>query len=611
VGNRRPLTALLAAILLGLLNAVPGGPIRVDSAFAGAPDGRLVVTWRGDAPSTLDDAGVGSVRRSAVDRHRSVVVARAGRVAEVAARLQTDARVASVVPDAIGQALDWPATATDPDDEFWSSAQDDLRLIGMPDAWTVSIGDPSVVVAVLDTGYDETHEDLAGVPTVNRWNARTGGQSITDGYGHGTHVAGTIAAQTNNLVGVASMAPGVTIMPVKILDSNGYGYWSDFLEGVDWARTHGASIINMSLGSGLSASQVAAFQPTFTAAWDAGIVVVAAAGNNDNSVPFYPASFANVISVSASNNSDTKAGFSNFGPNVDLAAPGVGITSTYPDNSYRVMGGTSMATPHVVGLAALIRTVHPAFSPAEVETAMKATALDLGAPGRDDVFGYGRIQAPEALAWLPPDITPPIATLTTPLKDATRVWEFVQPKVTFDEPVTGVDGTSVVLRDGAGRVVDVTVTYDELLQRAVIAPAARLASRTTYRVSVGGAIADEHNNVITPKAFLFTTGDSIDPSIEARNPIKGATRVLRGVTVRIRFSENVRGISGTTLRIRTLSGVRVRAKVSYDPATHVATINPIDRLAPLRWYRVKILPGIEDLGGNAVPSESWLFKTRG
>jgi subtilisin family serine protease len=611
VGKHRPLAALLAAILLGLLTAVPGNPVAIDSAFAAAPAGRLVVTWKGDAPAALGHGGVDHVQRSHVNRHRSVVVARAGEATAVAARLQNDPRVVSVVPDAVGAVADWPAAQSEPADPLWADDQFDMRLIGLPEAWTVSIGSADVVVAVLDTGYEASHEDLVSVPIASQYNARTGTQSITDGYGHGTHVAGTIAAGTNNALGVASMAPGVTIMPVKILDSNGYGYWSDFLEGVDWARTHGASVINMSLGSGLSSSQIAAFQPTFTAAWNAGIVIVAAAGNNNNNTPFYPASFANVISVSASNNSDTKAGFSNFGPNVDLAAPGVGITSTYVGNTYKVMGGTSMATPHVAGLAALIRSVHPEFSPAEVETAMKATAKDLGAAGRDDVFGYGRIRAPRALAWLPPDIIPPLATLMTPTAGTSSASEFVLPKVAFDEPVNGVDATTVTLTDGAGNPVAATLTYDSLLNRATLAPATRLASRTTYRVVVGGAITDLANNLITPTTFTFKTTDSIRPQVIRKRPVPGSTGVWRRVTIKITFSEPVKGVSVDTLRLRDVrTGKRVALRLHYDAATRTAYIDPIYRLAELRWYRVRIRDGIRDLGGNTLAPEAWRFKTR-
>jgi subtilisin family serine protease len=606
-----PIAAALAGILLALLTAVPGGPIAVDSAFAAAPDGRLVVTWRSDAPATLAVDGVAEVRRSASNSRRSVVVARDGATASVAARLKADPRVESVVPDAIGTVVEWPVESGTPDDPLWSSYQADMRRIGMPAAWPVTTGDASVVVAVLDTGYEGAHEDLAVIPTVSPYNSRTGSTNVTDGYGHGTHVAGTIAAATNNATGVAGIAPGVTIMPVKVMDSNGQGYWSDFLEGVDWARTHGASVVNLSLGGTLSASQAAAWQPVFTAAWNAGVLVIAAAGNNNTGGLFYPASFAYVISVSATTNSDAKASFSNYGPSIDLSAPGVSITSTYKDGTYRQMSGTSMATPHVVGLAALVRSLHPEFTPAEVETAMKATALDLGAAGRDDIFGYGRIRAPEALAWAPPDITPPVGTLASPLAGAKSVAESIRPVVAFDEPVTGVDATSIMLTNSAGQAVAATVAFDALTNRATLTPASRLASRSTYRVVLGGAIADAYGNLLVPTSFGFTTGDTINPTVIKTYPARGATGVARGATIHITFSEKVTGVSKATLKLKNMkTGARVVVTVRYDSATRTATMDPSVRLRSLRWYRVKILSGIEDVAGRNLAAQSFTFKTR-
>ncbi len=611
MGTRSPLTAVLAVILLGLLTAVPGGPVAVEPAFAAAPEGRLVVTWRDEVPTSLAVGDVVSIARARVSSRRSVVVATAGRSAAVANLLRADPRVESVVPDAVLAAVGWPEPGFPPDDPLWDQYQDDMRLIGMPSAWQVTTGSPDVVVAVLDTGYEGDHEDLAAVPTVNPYNSRTGSSNVTDGYGHGTHVAGTIAASTNNDTGVASMAPGVTIMPVKVLDSNGYGYWSDFLEGVDWAVAHGADVINMSLGSGLSAKQVEAWQPTFSAAWEAGTFVVAAAGNNNNSSLFYPASFANVVSVSASTNNDTKASFSNYGPAVDVAAPGVSIASTYRDGTYWSMSGTSMATPHVAGLAALIRSVHPEFTLADVETAIKATALDLGSAGRDDVFGHGRIQPPLALAWLPPDVTAPVATLASPLTGADDVSESVQPKVAFHEPVTGVDATSVILATEGGQPVATTVTYDSLTNRATLAPDSPLESRTTYRITVGGAIADLAGNLVLPGSFRFTTGDMIKPQLGSTHPDQGQTGVWRGVTIRITFSEAVTGVSGATIRLRnTRTGQRVDVAVTYDKATRTAYIDPVHRLVDGRWYRVKILRGIEDRGGNNLAEQKFRFRTR-
>lgn len=591
--------------------AVPGGPARIDQAFAAAPDGRLVVTWRDTAPGTIADSDVRSFRASQVNEHRSLVIAKGGRAADVATRLENDPRVASVVPDAVGRAANWPDGGAAPDDELWDQWQADMRLIGMPSAWGITTGSTDVVVAVLDTGYERTHEDLEAVRITSRRNIRTGTRNVNDGYGHGTHVAGTIASSTNNGLGVASMAPGVTIMPVKVLDANGYGYWSDFLDGVDWAVNHGADVINMSLGSYLNAKQIANWQPTFTAAWEAGTMVIAAAGNNNNNTLFYPASFANVLSVSATTNNDTKASFSSFGPAVDVSAPGVSIASTYKGNQYWSMSGTSMATPHVAGLAALIRSLHPEFTLPEVETAIKSSALDLGDPGWDKYFGHGRIQPPLALTWLPPDTTPPVATPAGPLAGQGGVPETVHPVVAFDEPVTGVDATSVRIRTSTGIWLDAAVTYDGATHQATIEPAAMLQSNTAYRVVIGGAIADLAGNFIAQDSWGFTTGDTINPRVLGTHPIDGATDVRRGVTVTITLDEKVTGVSGETVRLRNVkTGDRVAVKVTYDRATKTMTIDPVRRLADARWYRVKILRGIEDLAGNNLAEGSFSFRTR-
>jgi subtilisin family serine protease len=608
--TRTPRFALSVAFLLAFVAWVPGGPLAVSDAFAAAPDGRLVVTWRTDAPNTLAIDGVASLHRSNANEHRAVVVASAGRAADVAARLRADPNVEFVVPDAIASVADWPADEP-PDDTLYAAAQADFPLIGMPAAWTRSIGSTSVVVAILDTGYEGTHPDLAAIPTVSPYNARTGSTNVTDGYGHGTHVAGTIAAQTNNATGVAGMAPGVTIMPVKVMDSNGNGYWSDFLEGVDWARTHGASIVNLSLGGPLTSDQVAAFQPTFDAAYAAGVLVIAAAGNNNNSNAFYPASFAHVVSVAATNNSDAKASFSNYGPAVDLSAPGVSITSTYINATYLAMSGTSMATPHVVGLAALIRSAHPTYTVDEVETAMEITAKDLGAAGRDNYFGYGRIQAAEAVAWEAPDLVPPVATLASPANGATNVAETVHPRVGFSEDVTGADGATIALKTAGGTPIAASVSYDSATHRATITPAATLASRTKYIVAVGDGIADLAGNALAAGSFSFTTGDHIAPTVTAVRPAQRSTGVWRLVSPRIVFSEKVAKVSRDTIRLRNVrTGNLVSVAIHYDATTHSVTIDPTYRLMAGTWYRIAVRDTITDLAGNHIATRYFYFKTR-
>jgi len=206
----------------------------------------------------------------------------------------------------------------------------------------------------------------------------------------------------------------VTIMPIKVLGDTGSGYYSDVLDGIDYARVHGAQVISMSLGGKLTSAQVAAFQPTIDAAYKAGITVVAAAGNDSNGTVTYPGAFRHVLSVAATDDFDHHASFSNANSTVDLAAPGVGTYSTYRTGGYVYMSGTSMATPHVAAVAALVRSAHPRATVDQVETALLATAHDLGARGRDDVYGYGRVNAAGAVAWGMRTRTPMTKQTSTP-----------------------------------------------------------------------------------------------------------------------------------------------------------------------------------------------------
>ena len=274
---RRPISIFLAVALL-LVAALPisaASPVRV--LDAAAPGGRLIVVWRGAAPSRIAVAGIDQVVPAGIAQ-RNVVVASAGQAAAVARALRADPRVLAVVPDAQIKTYDWPADGAPNDPRF--SRQRDLDQINVPESWPTTTGDPGVVVAVIDTGVDLTHPDLAGLSVVAPRNEIWNNTDVRDGVGHGTHVAGTIFAQTNNAVGIAGIAPTSSLMPIKVFDDTGYGSFSDVLDAIDWARTHGADIINLSIGGTLYPDQVALMQPTFTAARAAGILVVAAAGNS-------------------------------------------------------------------------------------------------------------------------------------------------------------------------------------------------------------------------------------------------------------------------------------------------------------------------------------------
>jgi len=253
-----------------------------------------------------------------------------------------------------------------------------------------------VKMAIIDTGIDVKHPDLTanlkgGVSTVGYTT------SYNDDNGHGTHVAGIVGA-VDNEIGVIGAGPAIDLYAVKVLDRRGSGYLSDVIEGLDWAIAHGMQVVNMSLGT---SADVLSFREAVQRVNSAGIVQVAAAGNSGGSV-IYPAAYPEVIAVSATDNTDTIASWSSRGPEVDLAAPGVSIYSTYKGQTYKTLSGTSMAAPHVAGAAALVLNSaigaydlngNGVWDPIEVQNKLQDKAVDLGSHGFDNLYGWGLVNA--------------------------------------------------------------------------------------------------------------------------------------------------------------------------------------------------------------------------
>ena len=208
-------------------------------------------------------------------------------------------------------------------------------------------------------------------------------------------MAGIIAATVNNTLGIAGMTWNNPIMPVKVLDSSGAGNTYNVSRGIIWAADHGAKVINLSLGNYASSGFL---QDAVRYAFDKDVILVAASGNDNTSQLGYPAAYQEVFAVAATDEFNRKASFSNYGDYIDVAAPGVSIASTYPDNQYAALSGTSMASPHVAALAALIRSAHPELKNTEVMDIMRESAADLGDPGKDTLFGYGEINVSRALS---------------------------------------------------------------------------------------------------------------------------------------------------------------------------------------------------------------------
>ena len=268
-------------------------------------------------------------------------------------------------------------------------------------------------VCVIDSGYDVNHPDL---PDENQGlsgeaNNFAVGSWSRDGNGHGTHVAGTIAALDNNQ-GVIGVYPGVSLHIVKIF--NDLGQWtfaSDLIDGIDQCQQAGANVVNMSLGGSGSSQAEANAMSSFV---EEGMILVAAAGNDGNATKSYPASYDAVVSVGALDQNETIADYSQFNEQVELSAPGSSVISTYPNGRYASLSGTSMASPHVAGAMALVWSFYPHCSAGEIRDVLANTAKDLGAPGKDNYYGHGLIQVNNAMQYLaqegctmPPAETPP------------------------------------------------------------------------------------------------------------------------------------------------------------------------------------------------------------
>ncbi|MBO8171317.1 MAG: peptidase S8 [Bacillaceae bacterium] len=279
-----------------------------------------------------------------------------------------------------------------PNDQFYQDYQWNLDMLGLEKGWELS-GGSEVIVAVVDTGVDLDHSDFSG-QLVTGHNILFDNDQADDDNGHGTHVAGVVAAATNNYLGVAGISWNSKIMPVKGIGGDGTGSAFDIANGIIWATDRGADVINLSVGN-YTPSQV--LHDAIRYAFERDVVLVAASGNDNTSQPGYPAAYPEVLAVGAVNYLSQRANFSNYGDYLDVVAPGVDIPSTYINDQYASLSGTSMASPHVAGLAALIRSRAPNLSNQEVMDIIRDTATDLGSVGKDPYYGYGLIDGYKAL----------------------------------------------------------------------------------------------------------------------------------------------------------------------------------------------------------------------
>lgn len=311
---------------------------------------------------------------------------------------------------------DYIATANlVPNDPLYAGSQWHLPAISAPAAWDFVTGNSNLTVAIVDTGVQLNHPDLAG-RVLQGYDYVNNDADPSDDNGHGTSTSGAAAATGNNGLGMAGVTWGSFILPVKVLAANGSGSYSAISSGINYSADRGARVINLSLGGTLSSSTL---QSAVNYAWNKGSVLIAAAGNNGTSQTVYPAGCSNVVAVSAINAANTITSWSSYGSFVDLCAPGESIGTLWIGSGYVNVSGTSYSSPIVAGVASLALSANPALKNFQVVKLLTANADDLGAAGYDSYYGNGRVNAARVVAAAPlVDTTSPITAVTSPTNGA-------------------------------------------------------------------------------------------------------------------------------------------------------------------------------------------------
>ena len=302
----------------------------------------------------------------------------------------------------------------EPNDPLYSS-QWHLKKISAPYGWDLCTGSEAVSIAIIDSGVDPAHSDLSDkiLPGYNFLNEST---DTSDVQGHGTAVAGSVAAISNNFNGVAGVAWENPIVPLLVLNSSNWATYYDMARAITYAADHDSRVMNISIGG---SSWSSTLQDAVNYAWAKGDIIFACAHNYATDTPYYPAGCANAVAVSATGTSDNFASFSNYGSWIDISAPGVSILTTARFGGYGYYNGTSFSSPIAAGLAALILSIDPSFTNTQVLDIIIQNADDLGEPGFDQYYGHGRVNIYASLiaatgGVLPPDTTEPSVSITSP-----------------------------------------------------------------------------------------------------------------------------------------------------------------------------------------------------
>ncbi|MET0519838.1 MAG: S8 family serine peptidase [Burkholderiaceae bacterium] len=390
-----------------------------------------------------------------------------------------------------------------------------LGKIGADTAWDTSQGAGSTI-AILDTGIDGSHPDLAA-RMVPGWNIYDNNADTSDVNGHGTAVAGAAAASSNNALGVAAVAGQARLMPIRIADANAYAYWSTVAQGLTWAADHGAKVANISYG-GVSGSLTVQNAAQYMK--NKGGLVVAAAGNNGIDEGIAPTS--TMITVSATDSNDVRTSWSSYGSFVSISAPGQDIWTTTRGGGYQAWWGTSLSSPVVAGVLALMMSAKPSLDATQQEGLLYSTALDLGPAGRDPYYGYGRVNAAAAVraaaaATPPADTQPPSVSITSPTGGSTSGWVAVNASASDNVGVARVEL----------RVNGSTVATDSSAPYAFSWDSSTVPNGMANLVAVafdaaGNAASSATVSINVANGGVGSTADTTAPLLSIRNPADGS-----------------------------------------------------------------------------------------
>lgn len=427
--------------------------------------------------------------------------------------------------------LDYEVSSTSlmPNDPYFKNAWH-LSKIGAPTAWSSSLGE-NVTIAILDTGVDGSHPDLAA-KMVPGWNFYNNNSDTSDVHGHGTAVAGAAAASINNSIGVAAVAGKSMIMPIRIASPDATAYGSTIAQGLTWAADKGARVANVSY-SGVPGSSVVRTASQYMK--DKGGLVVVAAGNAGKDEGYIPTT--TMIPVSATDSNDAKTSWSSYGDYVAISAPGTGIWTTFTNATYGTAWGTSLASPITAGTIALMMAVNPKMKNTDIENILFSTAKDLGTSGHDAYYGHGRVDAAAAVQ--------AVISSTVSVDSEAPTVSIISP--TNETSTSGLVPVDIEATDNVGVVRaelwvnNTSIAVDTSSPFAFTWDSQGVANGPAHLIvyafdEAGNSAASNIVEVNVNNQVVETTNDTVPPTVEIVNPVAG--NVSGNVTITANASDN-------------------------------------------------------------------------